>query len=568
MICTAGGIHGRAAMISKAFDELNEQMLLRLLAINPDCATIFGMHDPYDRQLPHGGYDKIRDNLGLLEEWSSRAGEIAERERLSREQDVSLSVLRFTLETYRFVVDDYPLWRMRPDALESPGTAMLMMLVRGYAPLQTRLEAMADRIGQLPRYLEQFRGRFVGARTVRIWTEAALDECKAFPPFMDSAEKLCSAHADREAQSKMAENVALAKEGIQAHIAWLERMLESSAERFAMGKESYEKLMRIRGIAHTPDELLSLAAKYLEEYRRHRESIARRIAGGGTVDEARKIVESDCLSTVDEVVKRTDETVKKAKEFVLEHDIVSIPRESDVHVMRTPGFLEGSTPSASTYLPAVFEKSQDTIFLVSGTDDPKALGSVWNNYAIDSTAVHEAYPGHHHQGVMSNTKPWMHQLPHIMYTPETLSPPYESQEGWATYCEYMMTEKGFLGSDKHQLGLLDYSIWTACRVFSEIKLAREDATVEEMVEFAVKESGYPREYADGDVKGFTRMPGYGVCYLLGRHLVNSLKKDLQDMLGPEFSDKRFNDLVAENGNLPFYLLEEEVRHGLEKTDTR
>ncbi|OGS42220.1 MAG: hypothetical protein A3K67_02465 [Euryarchaeota archaeon RBG_16_62_10] len=549
-------------MASETFDDLNEQMLLRLLSTNPDCATVFGRHDPYDRQLPHGGYRKIGDNLSMLVEWAKVADEIASRDDLPRDREVSLRVLRFTLDTYRFAVEDYPLWRMRPEALETPGTAMLMMLVRDYAPLAERLESLAARVGELPRYLEQFRGRFAGSRCVRIWTEAALESCRGFPSFLDAVLKIARASAGIRAKAEMERNAVAAKEELRAHEAWLSGMLDSSVNEFAMGRASYTKLMRIRGIPFTPDELLELAERHMDESARQREAVAKRIVGSGTVDDARKIVESEHPGNMDDVVRRTEATVERAMRFVIEKDLATVPPGSRVHVMKTPEFLRDSTTSAATYLPAVFEQIQDTVFLITGTDDPAALGRAWNHSAIDDTVVHEAYPGHHYQGVMSNKMPWMHQLPHIMYTSETLSPPYESQEGWATYCESMMQEKGFLGSDWHALGMLDYAIWTACRTIAEVKLSCGDATVEEMIDMTVRESGSPRAYAEADVKGFTRMPGYGMCYLVGRHLVTALKRDLREELGAGFSEKRFHDLVAGNGNLPFHLLEAEVRAGM------
>ncbi len=550
-------------MTSKAFDDLNEQMLPRLLSANPDCATVFGKHEPYDTQLPDGGSRRLKDNLELLREWSKAANEISAEGTLSRDQEVSADVLRFTLDMYRFAVEGYPIWRMRPEALENPGTAMLMAVVREYAPLEKRVEWMTSRIGELPRYLEQFRGRFAGARTVRLWTRTALGACVAFPSFLDVAQSLAaSSSADMKVRAEMAGNVALAKEELKIHGAWLEKMLDSSTDEFAMGRERYEKLMRIRGIPFSSQGLVILASEHLMDFTRQRAAVASRISNGGTLDEARRIVESERPTSTDEGVERTKEVVERAREFVIGRDIATVPAGSMVHVMRAPDFLGDSVGTASTYLPAVFERSQDSIFLIAPVKDPKQLGSIWNYPAIDSTGVHEAFPGHHHQGVMANTRPWMHQLPHIIYSPEALSPPYESQEGWATYCESMMHEKGFLGSDRHLLGLLDYAVGNACRMLAEVKLACGNASVDEMVDMTVRETGCLRVSAEADVKGFTHMPGYGMCYLAGRHLVAALKADLRKALAGGFSEKRFHDLMAQNSNLPFFLLEREVRSGM------
>jgi hypothetical protein len=547
---------------SEALCELNDRMLPRLLSVNPDCATIFGKHDPFDAHLPHGGFQRIRDNLDLLDQWGKEADGISSGENLSKEESISLRVLDYTRKTYRFVVDDYPLWRMQPDALENVGTAMLMTLVRDYAPLALRLESMAARIAELPRYLGQFRERFAGARTVRMWTESAMQSCDAFPGFLDTIQSLSSTKGSSRSHTEVTRSIVVAKEELRTHEVWLRRMLDSSTDKFAMGRTSYEKLMKIRGIQYSPDELVGLARRYLEDFREQRASLASKISGNRVSEDARNAVESESPASIEEVVERTRVVVEKAKDFVLSRDLVTIPGGSKVLVMKAPEFLGGSVSSAATYLPAVFEQSQDTVFLISGAENWEQFRGMWNYSAIDSTAVHEAYPGHHLQGVKSNRRPWMHQLPHIIYSPETLSPPYESQEGWATYCESMMHEKGFLGSDKHAFGFLDYFIGNACRMISEVKLACEEATIEEMVDMTARETGCPRGMAEQGVKSFTRMPGYGMCYLSGWHLVNALKNDLRNNLGRRFSEKRFHDLVADNGNLPFYLLEPEVRSGM------
>jgi uncharacterized protein (DUF885 family) len=360
----------------------------------------------------------------------------------------------------------------------------------------------------------------------------------------------------------MTRSVAVAKDELRTHEAWLRKMLDSSTDEFSMGKKSYAKLMRIRGIPYNPDELVILATRYLEDFREKRAALASKISGSRAIDDARKAVESESPASVDEVVERTKVVIEKAREFVLSRNLVTIPGGSKVLVMKAPEFLGSVVSSAATYLPAVFEQSQDTVFLISGDESEGRLKGTWNYPAIDSTVVHEAYPGHHLQGFKSNRKPWMHQLPHILYSPETLSPPYESQEGWATYCESMMREKGFLGSDKHAFGNLDYFIGNACRMIAEVKLECEEATIEEMVDLTARETGCPRAVAEQSVKSFTRIPGYGMCYLGGWHLVRSLKNDLENEMGQRFSEKRFHDLVAENGNLPFYLLESEVRSGM------
>ena len=549
-------------MTSKSFDELNDAMLLRVLEINPDAATICGKHDPYDRHLPHGGVKRIQDNVSLLAEWTAKAGEAAKAEELSRDQTVSLQVLRMTLDAYRFATEDFPVWKMWPNAFEGPGSAMLLMLIRDYAPFEKRMDSMAHRLGEMPRYLQQFRDRFKGIRTPRVWTEPAVEGCRGFPLFLDMVEKQTRDKVSSEVMESLRRSAADVRSALEEHSRWMDGMLADSTDSFSMGRDKYEKLLRIKGIKYTADELLAIAERSLRQMQAEVATVARRISKGGTVQDALKIVESDSPDSTEEVVEMTKRETEKAKRYLIEHDIVTVPERSEVHVLRTPEFLENDVPTAMTFLPAFFDERQDSVYLVSHQGTKENLGAVWNNAAIVNTVVHEAFPGHHLQGVMSNTKPWMHQLPHIMYSSEALYPPYESQEGWAHYCELMMHGKGFCGSDRDAFAMLHFGIWRACRVFHDVKLASNEATVEEMIQWFMAEANSIRDPVEADVRGFCRSPGYGMSYLTGRHLVLELKKELLQTLGHEFSEKRFHDLVAQNGNLPFCLLEKEVKHGM------
>ena len=129
-----------------------------------------------------------------------------------------------------------------------------------------------------------------------------------------------------------------------------------------------------------------------------------------------------------------------------------------------------------------------------------------------------------------------------------------------------MLEKGFCGAHSDEFTMLDYAILRACRVFLDVQLAVGETKVDEIVDMLTREMGIPQESARGEVVGFSRTPGYGICYLIGRHMVMELKEELKEMLGPRFSEKRFHDLVAENGNLPFYLARTAVVRGMKETE--
>jgi hypothetical protein len=547
-------------MISDSFDELSELMLKAFFDINPDVATVFGRHDPYDSRLPHGGLKKLQDNLEILESWLSEARAIAASEELSQDQQVSLELLRMSADVQRFAIEDYPLWRMCPDALEMRGTTMLLMTLRDYAPYEERLAGISSQLTELPRYLDQYRSRFDGHRPVKLWTEMAIGTCTHFPEFLKQVERDSAGRVVNSLYVELKRNIVLAGEEIRNHLEWLRQMLQDATEYVPMGREKFAKLMRIRGIVFTPEQMLSLAEKYLAELKAERLSIAKRLSTLGTLEDAYKTARAHCPETFEGVLEATRKEIDKAKCYIIEKDLATIDESAVLRVIETPSFLAPTMSSAALFMPARFDTVQNGIYLETRPSDAEDMRSVWNYGSIINTTVHEAYPGHFLQGVMSNRKPWMHQLPHMLMSPDTMVTSYESQEGWAHYCEKMMHERGYEATDEAALAMIDGGIWRACRVVYDIKLCFGDASLEEMIQMLMMESNVPRGPAEGDVKGFSRTPGYPVSYMIGRHLVLELRRELETRLGDGFDEKRYHDLLAENGNLPFYILKDIVSY--------
>ena len=542
-------------MASPAFDTLNERMLIRLCEINPDMATILGKHDPYDHLLPHGGVKRLEDNLAMLIEWTAQAEEAAEDEQLSRDQSISLEVLRMTRDLHEFALKDYPLWRMYPDALEQPGWSMFTMVAREYAPLEERMAGISSRLELMPRYMSQFRERFNGARVVRPWAEGALEGVDAFPDFLSSVKSVSNGKIASEVKEKLDANCDRCVEEIGAHREWLVGIIDRATDDFKHGDEKLAKLLRIRGFTLTPDEMLRTGEGYLSRMREERRIVAKRLIPSGDMNSVTKIIREDCAPTFEEVLQETIEQTDNAMRFIEERRLVSLDSSAVLDIYETPEFLRPSLPTAALLMPAAFEKVQIGTYLITRPKEANEISSLWNRAMIVNTTVHEAYPGHFLQGVMSNRKPWMHQLPHMLAMSDTMTPPYETAEGWAHYCEEMMYDEGFEATDQAAIAMLDAGIWRACRTVYDIKLHTGKATIEEMAQLLATESNTVISAAMEDVVGFSRTPAYPLSYLIGKHLVNDLRARLKSALGRDFDKKKFHDLLTENGNLPFNIAE-------------
>ncbi|MDH3365568.1 MAG: DUF885 domain-containing protein [Thermoplasmata archaeon] len=540
-------------MASPAFDSLNERMLLKLLEINPDMATMLGKHDPYDHHLPHGGVKRLQDNLKLLIDWTHEAEEISTEGGLSRDQQVSLEVLRMSLELQEFALYDYPLWRMYPDALEQPGWTIFTMLGREYAPLEDRMAGVSSRINQLPRYLSQFRERFKDAQAVRPWTGLSIETCDAYPAFLSSVKADFCGKISEDLHKELMENCDKSAEALESHRDWLSCLLESGTDEFAMGEEKLAKLLRIRGFDLTPSRILEIAEGYLADLTKERRAVAKRISPDGDERTVTETLRKDCRETFEMVLQETVDETRKAMRFIIGRNLASIDTGAALEIVETPEFLRPALPVAALMMPARFEELQSGAYLMTRPREAAEIRSLWNRSMIINTTVHEAYPGHFHQGVLSNTMPWMHQLSLMFVSSDTMTPSYETGEGWAHYCETMMYDEGFEATDDAAMAMLDAGIWRACRAIYDVKLHTGKATLEDMTELLARESNTTMSAARDDVMGFSRSPGYPLSYLIGKHLVYNLRDELMRSSSRGFNKKKFHDLLAKNGNLPFHL---------------
>jgi uncharacterized protein (DUF885 family) len=232
--------------------------------------------------------------------------------------------------------------------------------------------------------------------------------------------------------------------------------------------------------------------------------------------------------------------MKEAKSFIQKKDLATVYPEDKLCVRETPAFIAPLIPFAAMNMPSKYDKPQIGVYIVTRPKDIANLGRHLNYKSIRNTAVHEAFPGHFLQGACSNRGSVI----------RVLADGIETVEGWAHYCEEMMAEKGFITDLKTKLVQVNDMIWRAVRIVVDVKLSRGEMTFDEAVEMLVKETGMSKEGATAEVRRYTQTPGYALSYLLGKHLILQLKKDVKQKMGSKFDEKSFNDTVTANGYLP------------------
>jgi len=526
------------------FEKIMQETLKKFLENNPDFATYLGIHEPYDYLLPKGSTERLQTNLQLMEETLKQLNETINREELNEEHKVDWEVIEKAYENWKFHFYELRMHELNPDVTEELGGLIFIMFTRDYAPLEKRVDAIAARIEKMPKFLEEFRTRFEKSKPVKLWTELAIEKAQNMGGLFYFILQATKGRVSDKIYERLSKAVQNLQPAFKVHMEWLHSLLPKTKEEWSIGKEKFEKLLQIRGLGMSSDEIYQLGVKYLEELKAERERLAQQIAPGKSVEEALKIVESKAPKTFEEALEATRKAMEEARRFIQEKNIATVYPEDVLLVEETPAFLAPVIPFAALIAPAKFDKPQIGIYLVTRPKDPSNLGKHLNYPSIKNTAVHEAFPGHFLQGAISNRGSFV----------RLLAQGIETIEGWAHYCEEMMAEKGFTDDLETRLIRVNDMIWRAVRIILDVKLSRGEISFDEAVEMLVKETGMSREAAVAEVKRYTQTPGYALSYLLGKHLILKLKEEVKQKMGDKFDEKFFHDTITANGYLPISML--------------
>jgi|Deesub1362B_J571_1020462.scaffolds.fasta_scaffold00005_180 uncharacterized protein (DUF885 family) len=522
--------------------ELAEDYLRKYLELNPVMATYLGIHE-YDDQMPRGDKKGVEEYKELLIDFETSLGDINE-DRLSYEAKIDYQLARDTIRIWLFYIDDWPKWRMYPFGPETIGGALFPLYIRDFAPFQSRFASITSRLLKSSRFLEETRECLEDP--VEVFIETALITAKQIPLFAEIIVKTGETMMGREDPlvKKAYEASNHLKETFTSYISWLYEIKTEARDDFAIGKERFEKLLQMRGLGMSSDEILKLGEHYLHQFKEEAIRLADQIMPKTPIEKVRIKIEEEHPDDFKSALEEYKKSIIEAKKFVIEKNIAPLPPVEDVIITETPPFLTPVIPFAAYIPPAPFEEKKTGVYMITPPQRQEQLRR-HNYYAISNTSVHEAYPGHHLQLSWSAT---------IRNLLRLMSENTEFVEGWAHYCEDLMKEYGYDDTPKHRFVQIIDSIWRAARIIIDVKLSRGEMGFDEAVDFLVKETGMDKEAAEAEVRRYTFTPGYQLSYLLGKHLLKELRKEVKSYLGEKYNDYEFHKVVLESGGMPYKYL--------------
>jgi len=170
-------------------------------------------------------------------------------------------------------------------------------------------------------------------------------------------------------------------------------------------------------------------------------------------------------------------------------------------------------------------------------------------YELPALTLHEAVPGHHLQGALSQ------ELENV---PDFRRNLYLSAfgEGWALYSERLGKEMDELYTTPYEnFGRLSYEMWRAARLVIDTGIHSQGWTRQQALDFLADNTSLSQANVRAEVDRYISWPGQALSYKMGEIKIRELREKAERELGDKFDLREFHDSVLANGALPMEMLE-------------
>ncbi len=169
----------------------------------------------------------------------------------------------------------------------------------------------------------------------------------------------------------------------------------------------------------------------------------------------------------------------------------------------------------------------------------------------ESTAYHEAIPGHHMQISIAQELDSVPEFQkHMPFT--------AFEEGWALYSERLPKELGFYQDPYSDFGRLSDEMLRAIRLVLDTGVHAMHWTRAQMVDFFRAHGTNDEVELQSETDRYIAWPGQALAYKIGQMKILELREKAKTKLGDRFDLKGFHDCVLGGGALPLDLLARRV----------
>ena len=541
------------------FSSLVDEFLINEFETSPVTATTLGV-TKYDDQLDDLSASAFHKRDSDAAEWLRRFDE-ASGDNLNADDEIDRQLAIATLRG-RLIHADWYGWKRDPVVYSGPIlNGLFYLFLNRLRPTAELVDAAVSRLEQVPEAVEQAIANLDPALANRLIVERGMGSVQAGARYVRD---MLVEEADTDTQRYLLRAAgAIAGDALDELTAHLETLAQEARGDWSYGEERYSRQLRER-------ERLDFDARSLREMGRveydrldaEMQGLTREISGKPdwktVLDEANE----DHPRTEEEMRRAYAEWTERSRTFLAETGLVTLPDGESCTVEPAPVFTRPLFAVASYSGPPAFSDQRAGHFFVSIAPDGTSEDEIQKRLAsnsfggIPTTAVHEAYPGHHWHITWSKI-----HAPRLRLVLQTS---YFS-EGWALYAERVMRERGFFTDPIQELYHLEATIFRAARIIVDTSLHMGEMTYDEAVEFMIAKTSLTEPTARAEVGRYCSWPTQASSYLTGCLEILRIRDRYLGARGiateprteiPVEALRDFHDRLAGSGRLPVGLAEQ------------
>lgn len=334
---------------------------------------------------------------------------------------------------------------------------------------------------------------------------------------------------------------------------WLETQRPSATNDFALGAERFSQMLRDTEMVDIPlAELEAIGRRDLAANQASLRAACTRFAPGASLPQCME--RANAQKPPGGPVAGARAQLPALRQFIIDHDIVSIPGTEEAQVEEAPPFRRQNF--AYIDIPGPYETNLPSVYYIS-PPDPTWTPQVQADFIPGETellfvSVHEVWPGHFLNFLHANRSD--DQFGRVFVG-------YAYAEGWAHYTEEMMWDAGLGNGDaRTHIGQVSNALRRDCRFLSAILMHTGRMTVEQSRDMFINECYQDEGNARQQAARGTYDPAY-LNYTLGKLLIRRLREDWVATHGGREGWKAFHDQFLSYGGPPIPLVRQQMMGG-------
>ena len=541
-------------MTSAPFSSLVKEYLDERYEESPTWASTLGL-TAYDDRSEDLSAEAFRRREAAVLDWTKRLQAVGE-DTLTPDERIDRDVILASLRGRELVQPRFD-WKRQPNTYLNPSLGgVFTLFLHRLRPEPELAQAARARLLAVTKQVADGKANLDFALVPPVFLERAVGQARAAARY--ARELVPGEVKDATLRQKVTEAGAAAASAYEDFAAFLESNKARAAGDYAIGEELYTALLREK-------ELLPFGTRELRERGREQydllaneaNKIARQIDGGGTWTEVCERLNRVHAPTPDAMRAEYEEWTERARSFLVGTGLVTLPPGERCTVEPSPHYQRPIQAVASYNQPPAFSNSLHGHFFVpyppDGTPPEEVQKRLEGNCSagIPTTAVHEAYPGHHWHLVMAKQNRSDIRRTHFTSY---------FAEGWGLYAERVMREQGFFTDPRHLLFQYEATLFRAARIVVDTSLHTKDMTFDQAVDFMVKNANLTPPNAKAEVGRYCSWPTQASSYLTGMLEIIDIRTRWLAKRGSadRAALRAFHDAITSTGSIPTSLAERAI----------